>query len=486
MGKTTDSFKREIGKNAGKAVSNWLFGDAHSTPYRRVDSAKGARRETQRSIAEAKREAQRSIAEAKIEAYNDRIHRNQMYALDAAVLKNIDSVANIHIPDNKEDLVTLLSELSVQVEANRWHESGTDEAKIRNKFCDALLSKYKQCVQKLQFIDNTEPQLFYFESILKKAKRDRLWKCYSGWLILLIMLIIAILTPILAGAWATGKMGGLIVCILIVWLSFFTLKTIRYRRLKKLRTPKPIRKNEADTTSEVKQAQNNSMETASHTVTMEPKRQSVSDDISTTIDLNDYDRIEQRLNFIWNKYRHRVDDRILERRPIFSAEGEQESILFVGINPSYTPDDDNTMITSKKGTALLYNSLYKRPGAPLYFKELEKIADRVGYPYTHINLLYARENNREALLNTNSDFIREQLELTYDTIRRLSPVVIVFFSEYCYQLIFGKNRWIDPHSETHGHYILRGTSIPVFFSEDIMDMNYQSRERLIRAIRQAI
>ena len=141
------------------------------------------------------------------------------------------------------------------------------------------------------------------------------------------------------------------------------------------------------------------METASHTVTMEPKRQSVSDDISTTIDLNDYDRIEQRLNFIWNKYRHRVDDRILERRPIFSAEGEQESILFVGINPSYTTDDDSTMITSKKGTALLYNSLYKRPGAPLYFKELEKIADRVGYPYTHINLLYARENNREALLN---------------------------------------------------------------------------------------
>ena len=95
MGKTTDSFKREIGKNAGKAVSNWLFGDAHSTPYRRVDSAKGARRETQRSIAEAKIEAQRSIAEAKIEAYNDRIHRNQMYALDAAVLKNIDSVANL-------------------------------------------------------------------------------------------------------------------------------------------------------------------------------------------------------------------------------------------------------------------------------------------------------------------------------------------------------------------------------------------------------
>lgn len=475
MGKATDSFKREIGKNAGKAVSNWLFGDAHSTPYRRVDSAK-----------EARREAQRNIAEAKIEAYNDRMYRNQMYALDAAVLKNIDSVANVHIPDNKEDLVTLLSELSVQVAANRWHWGSNDEAKIRNKFCDALFSKYKQCVQKLQFIDNTEPQLFYFESILKKAKRDRLWKYYYVWFILLIIVACVILIPLLAGAMAHGLMGELIFFILVICLFFFTLKKIRYRRLKKLRTPKPIRKNEADTTSEVKQVQNNSMKTASHTVTMEPKRPSVSDDITTTIDLNDYDRIEQRLNFIWSKYRHRVDDRILERRPIFSAEGEQESILFVGVNPSYTPDDDNTMITSKKGTALLYNSLYKRPGAPLYFKELEKVADRIGYPYTHINLLYARENNREALLNTNSDFIREQLELTYDTILRLNPVAIVFFSKYCYQLIFGENRWIDPHSETHGHYILRGTSIPVFFSDDIMDMNYQSRERLIRAIRQAI
>lgn len=31
MGKTTDSFKREIGKNVGKVVSNWVFGDAHYT-----------------------------------------------------------------------------------------------------------------------------------------------------------------------------------------------------------------------------------------------------------------------------------------------------------------------------------------------------------------------------------------------------------------------------------------------------------------------
>jgi hypothetical protein len=34
MGKGTDSFKRELGKNTGKWLSNKVFGDGHSTPYR--------------------------------------------------------------------------------------------------------------------------------------------------------------------------------------------------------------------------------------------------------------------------------------------------------------------------------------------------------------------------------------------------------------------------------------------------------------------
>ena len=39
MGIIENSFKRELGKNAGKMVSNMIFGDKHSTPYRRVHSA---------------------------------------------------------------------------------------------------------------------------------------------------------------------------------------------------------------------------------------------------------------------------------------------------------------------------------------------------------------------------------------------------------------------------------------------------------------
>ena len=34
MGKGTDSFKKEIGKNTGKYISTKLFGDKHATPHK--------------------------------------------------------------------------------------------------------------------------------------------------------------------------------------------------------------------------------------------------------------------------------------------------------------------------------------------------------------------------------------------------------------------------------------------------------------------
>ena len=40
MGIIENSFKRELGKNTAKVVSNLLFGDRHSTPSRRVESTR--------------------------------------------------------------------------------------------------------------------------------------------------------------------------------------------------------------------------------------------------------------------------------------------------------------------------------------------------------------------------------------------------------------------------------------------------------------
>lgn len=470
MGKTTDAFKREIGKNVGKAVSTWVFGDAHATPYRRVDKAREINAEARVEIARAKAN--------EIEANNDRMHREQMFLLDAAILKNIDTVAHIRVPDNKVDLLTLLSELSTQVVANPWHSGDGDESKIRNKFCDALFGKYQLCVQRLQVMDNSEPQLFYFESVLRKAKNDRFRKRY-GWifggigffwfLALLFMIAMAAegeLEPI-----AVIVIGGAPLFIaFIVWTPFFIVRRIKYRKLKKLRSTRPMQSEKIQVVPETNAVQQH----AGVVSTLEAS--------TAAIDLNENGRIEHRLAAMWNKYRNRVDCRILDRRPIFAAEGERDSILFVGVNPSFIPEDDNRLTESRNGKALLYKSPYRASDAPEYFWKLKKFTDKIGLAYTHINLLYARENDRNALMDTNGDFIREQLELTHDTILRIRPVAIVFFSEYARKLIFGQDRWVDPSSETDGHYLLRGTSIPVFFTEDIMAMTLAQRTNLLHEL----
>jgi len=155
----------------------------------------------------------------------------------------------------------------------------------------------------------------------------------------------------------------------------------------------------------------------------------------------------------------------------------------VGINPSYEPNDDNVFLQSDDEKSMLYGSLYQRDDAPDYFKRLEDFSEKLDRGYTHINLLYARENDRDFLLKTNGDFIREQLELTYETIVKIKPLAIFFFGSHCKNLIFGADRWIDPKNEKNGHYILNGTTFPVFFSEDIAFMQEADKGHLINSLR---
>ena len=204
---------------------------------------------------------------------------------------------------------------------------------------------------------------------------------------------------------------------------------------------------------------------------------------SIFFDLNERNRISDKLANIWSKYSSIVNKEIINRRPIFSADGVKDSVLYVGINPSYDPADDDVFLKSDDEKSLLYGSLYQRGDAPDYFKKLEAFSDSLEKGYSHTNLLYARENDRKMLLRTNSDFIREQLELTYETIVKIQPVAIFFFGTICRDLIFGADRWINPNSGKDGHFILNGTNIPVFFTEDIAFLNDADTEKLAEIAR---
>ena len=173
MGRIGNSFQREIGKNAGKAVSNFIFGDSHSTPYRRVDQ-----------------ERKVSIAERKADAEIKRQERADLNLLDSAVLKNVDIVLQTTIPQNETEFANLMSIWSAQLENIKW-SYWSKEGRIRNQFPNALLSKYRQCLLVLRSVNPSAPLLQYYKSIYIKARiRRALLMLVNPWVLLTLPLVV--------------------------------------------------------------------------------------------------------------------------------------------------------------------------------------------------------------------------------------------------------------------------------------------------------
>ena len=167
MGRIGNSFKREIGKNAGKAVSNFIFGDSHSTPYRRVGS----------SI----RERRTAIAEKNAEAKIERERKADLNNLNAAVLRNADIVLQTNIPTDEKELVDLLSLWSAQLGTTKWRYS-SKEGRIHNQFSNALYDKYSQALIFLKTTSPTNPMVNYFQKSQDRAKKRRILSmAFSIW-----------------------------------------------------------------------------------------------------------------------------------------------------------------------------------------------------------------------------------------------------------------------------------------------------------------
>lgn len=173
MGKFGDSFKREVGKNTGKLVSNLVFGDKHSTPYRRVDGggSSSVRAEAAQVRAEAAR-IQAAALEEKTRAKIEKQEKDDLNILDGAVLKNVDIVLQTPIPQDEAGLVNLMSIWSAQLSGSKWDYMSA-EGKIRNQFPDALMEKYKQCTLVLKSIAPTHAMIQYYDNVLTEASNRR-------------------------------------------------------------------------------------------------------------------------------------------------------------------------------------------------------------------------------------------------------------------------------------------------------------------------
>ena len=488
MGRFWNSLEREVGKNTGKAISNFIFGDAHSTPYRRVGArASSSPAKSQRRInaefLEAQRQAelenqermlklQRRIVENE---YNERIARerrieqsriereakNEQEKFESVKLKEISDKLRIIRGisfENPADAYSYLADIVTDIELLDWdlkHASMNKKLiSLNESLCDAYLDKYCELLKfSIHLLSNNQRD-FHKKNLLLLEKRQASCK----------------------GVMSSAK--------LMAGRLFNTVSEVN--QLAELLSERVVVSSpETVILPEVVVENNTTKENIKAVADVAEETES----ICKFIELNKNGRIENILADIWDRYRPKIG-KFTEHRPIFVSDGPERSILFVGVNPSFSKDDDNVLIHSKDDKSLYYQSLYGEADIPQYFRLLEAFSKDVGedIPYAHINLLYAREDNRERLLLSDSNFIREQLELSYDSIALLKPRVIIFFSKYCKDLIFGVDRWVDPgsHNKESDSYLLRGLDIPVLFTDDLNILSNTDVDKIEQRVKMVI
>lgn len=468
----SNSFKRELGKNTAKTVSNLVFGDNWSTPYRRINSDREQRlREMQEAREQRLREKNDAVI-ASIEAREERERQNHLNKLDEAVLGNIDKLVAVPIPNDVNGLNNYLGMLSVQMKSIKF-EKDIPDADIRNKYLLALIERYRQAVDELAYLNPTDRHLPNYVNLLIDRELE-IKKFSKSKPVLVVIFSILLLPSLLMMYEGIARLRGeeFVIGSLATFINISVIYFCGIRpkvMLKKARKKELKKYEQLMSCNTEKQKPENFTQQTQHPEEIHVDNSQSSDDIF--FDLNSDNRIGVALARIWSKYRGLVPDEILDRRPIFAADGVKDCILFVGVNPSFSENDDNNFIENDDKKSLLYGSFYQREDSPQYFKNLEMFAARFGKSYTQMNLLYVRENDRNSVLKMNPDFTREQLELTYETIVRLQPKMIVFFTDYCKKLIYGKDRWVYLDSWDTTHYVLNGTNIPAVFSEDINNLN---------------
>ena len=134
----------------------------------------------------------------KMRREDSRKEKEHILSTHSSVLEKIGAIASIKIPNDKDELIHLLSELSTNIKASGWQKN-KEEGNIRNKFTDALFEKYKQCVLKLESVAEEDTLIEYYKSNIAKISRKRYWSKYGIHTIVGSLIFIFIIVPSIIG-----------------------------------------------------------------------------------------------------------------------------------------------------------------------------------------------------------------------------------------------------------------------------------------------
>lgn len=181
MGIFFNSVKRQFGRDTGKAISSTIYGNSAATPYKDINKDK----------------IELEIKKIEIQKSNEK--RQDLYLLDAAVIEAVDHIILLDITGDEKEIIKVSLTLEMQMAVNKWFSYHKGKvAAIRNKYPNAVLKKYEQCIQELEFLETNEDRIFKMKRVAAKYRRNGLIQQYgyfaSSALLIMVFLIVSIIS----------------------------------------------------------------------------------------------------------------------------------------------------------------------------------------------------------------------------------------------------------------------------------------------------
>ena len=142
------------------------------------------------------------------------------------------------------------------------------------------------------------------------------------------------------------------------------------------------------------------------------------------------------------------------------------SILFIGINPSYS--EKKTKVQKS-----FFYSNHQQEEVHQYFRKFQDIAEKTKVNWSHLDLIHIRQTDQKivkAIFNDaiGNKFLRKQLEISMSIIEKSKPKIIVVSNAYARDLFMGECQVQTVFDENIGtHKIVNNMDlegIPVFFT----------------------
>lgn len=146
---------------------------------------------------------------------------------------------------------------------------------------------------------------------------------------------------------------------------------------------------------------------------------------------------------IWKKHCDidKLKDFEYRKSPILPKFIKKNSILFIGINPSFSKND---VILPENKEIEFYPIKNENEKDIPYFEKFKEIAKYCNHSWSHLDLFFLRETNQKVLedlaKNKNQlSFLEDQLDVSFKIIEEVTPKIIVVANAFASEF-FGKKK----------------------------------------------